>query len=206
MQRIVQSAGELSVNSVNRPSSSLKTIARAHLVYPAVTRWCHCVTRCMRQAFLLGEGPEHRKKRRECPPSQPTRSPLSGIDGGVRPSKIVAVGSGSRGEKSNDRSQIMRDLLEDAGLHPAPGWLVDCGPRRKIDCQEAPPTARPDQVTYRAQQIAQDMFAVSSILAHLRVVFMPQHEQSSYNQSKTASRIQRESPSTLVWRRRRPGR
>ena len=32
------------------------TIARAHLVDPAVTRWDHCVTRCVRRAFLLGEG------------------------------------------------------------------------------------------------------------------------------------------------------
>jgi len=38
------------------------TIARAHLVDPAVTRWCHCVTRCVRRAFLLGEGPNDRSR------------------------------------------------------------------------------------------------------------------------------------------------
>jgi hypothetical protein len=32
------------------------TMARAHLIDPAVTRWYHCITRCVRRAFLLGEG------------------------------------------------------------------------------------------------------------------------------------------------------
>ena len=38
------------------------TIARAHLVDIAMTRWYHCVTRCVRRAFLLGEGPIDRKE------------------------------------------------------------------------------------------------------------------------------------------------
>ena len=37
------------------------TIVRAHLVDPSVTRWYHCVTRCVRRAFLLGEGMHDRK-------------------------------------------------------------------------------------------------------------------------------------------------
>ncbi len=37
------------------------TIARAHLVDPTVSRWYHCVTRCVRRAFLLGEGQQDRK-------------------------------------------------------------------------------------------------------------------------------------------------
>ena len=39
------------------------TIARAHLIDASVTRWYHCVTRCVRRAFLLGEGPNDRKVR-----------------------------------------------------------------------------------------------------------------------------------------------
>ena len=38
------------------------TIARAHLVDVAITRWYHCVTRCVRRAFLLAEGPFDRKE------------------------------------------------------------------------------------------------------------------------------------------------
>ena len=38
------------------------TMARAHLVDPSVTRWYHCVTRCVRRAFLLGEGAGGRKE------------------------------------------------------------------------------------------------------------------------------------------------
>ena len=33
------------------------TMAHAHLVDLSVTRWYHCVTRCVRRAFLLSEGP-----------------------------------------------------------------------------------------------------------------------------------------------------
>ena len=38
------------------------TMARRELVDPTVTRWYHCVSRCTRAAFLLGEGNEDRKQ------------------------------------------------------------------------------------------------------------------------------------------------
>jgi hypothetical protein len=37
-------------------------LARAQLVDRAVTRWYHRVTRCVRPAFLLGEGDNNRKE------------------------------------------------------------------------------------------------------------------------------------------------
>jgi hypothetical protein len=36
------------------------TIARAQLVDASLTRWCHCVTRCVRRVFPLGEGDHNR--------------------------------------------------------------------------------------------------------------------------------------------------
>jgi REP element-mobilizing transposase RayT len=38
------------------------TMARAHLVDVEVARWYHCITRCVRRAFLLSEGPLDRKQ------------------------------------------------------------------------------------------------------------------------------------------------
>ena len=37
------------------------TMARSQLVDVSITRWYHCITRCVRRAFLLGEGPADRK-------------------------------------------------------------------------------------------------------------------------------------------------
>jgi hypothetical protein len=38
------------------------TIARAQFVDTPLTRWYHCITRCVRHAFLLGEGHHNRKE------------------------------------------------------------------------------------------------------------------------------------------------
>ncbi|MDX2036991.1 MAG: hypothetical protein SFX72_10090, partial [Isosphaeraceae bacterium] len=37
------------------------TLARSRLVDTSVTRWYHCITRCVRHALLLGEGASSRK-------------------------------------------------------------------------------------------------------------------------------------------------
>jgi hypothetical protein len=37
------------------------TVARSRLIDTSVTRWYHCVSRCVRRAFLLGEEPHDRK-------------------------------------------------------------------------------------------------------------------------------------------------
>ena len=38
------------------------TMARAQLVDVTLTRWYHCVTRCVRRACLLGNGDHNRKE------------------------------------------------------------------------------------------------------------------------------------------------
>jgi hypothetical protein len=37
------------------------TMARAQFVDVSLARWYHCVTRCVRRAFLLAEGGQNRK-------------------------------------------------------------------------------------------------------------------------------------------------
>ena len=51
------------------------TMARSRLVDPSVTRWYHCITRCVRRAFLLGEGANDRERWTEIG-SRNLRNPL----------------------------------------------------------------------------------------------------------------------------------
>jgi putative transposase len=37
-------------------------MARSHLVDVSITRWYHCIIRCVRRAFLLAEGPDSRQE------------------------------------------------------------------------------------------------------------------------------------------------
>jgi hypothetical protein len=46
------------------------TMARAHLVDASVTRWYHCITRCVRSAFPLGQEPYNRKESIENRPQE----------------------------------------------------------------------------------------------------------------------------------------
>jgi hypothetical protein len=38
------------------------TMARTRLIDPSLTRWYHCMTRCVRLADLLGDEPHNRKE------------------------------------------------------------------------------------------------------------------------------------------------
>ena len=47
---------------LDRLMAWLVTMARSRLVDVSITRWYHCITRSVRRAFLLTEGPESRKE------------------------------------------------------------------------------------------------------------------------------------------------
>jgi hypothetical protein len=52
----------MAYSTAKSPGDLTMAIARAQLVDVSLTRWYHCVTRCVRRAFLLGEGDYNRKQ------------------------------------------------------------------------------------------------------------------------------------------------
>ncbi len=68
-------------------------MARAKLVDVTVTRWYHCVTRCVRKAFLLGEGDHNRKEWLERGKTRiavgSPRKPVAAIDRSLRRRRSV---------------------------------------------------------------------------------------------------------------------
>jgi hypothetical protein len=57
--RVLEPQRERSI--INDLRAAQAALARAQLVDTSVTRWYHCITRCVRRAFLLGEGDKNRK-------------------------------------------------------------------------------------------------------------------------------------------------
>ena len=51
----------MAYSKVTPQEISEMAIARSKLVDVSVARWYHCVSRCVRKAFLLGEGDGNRK-------------------------------------------------------------------------------------------------------------------------------------------------
>jgi len=47
--------------TIGKGGETIMTMARKHLVDVEMTRYYHCISRCVRRAFLCGEGFEHRK-------------------------------------------------------------------------------------------------------------------------------------------------
>jgi hypothetical protein len=52
----------IAYSTAMHPGDPTMAIARVQLVDLSVTRWYQCVTRCVRRAFLLGEGDHNRKQ------------------------------------------------------------------------------------------------------------------------------------------------
>jgi hypothetical protein len=83
------------------------TMPRRQLVDVAVTRYYHCISRCVRRAFLCGEGVTHRKAwieaRLELLASvrtpQPHLTPLIASAGGPFPSATEAMHGTWRGSE-----------------------------------------------------------------------------------------------------------
>ena len=121
------------------------TIARAQIVDPSVTRWYHCVTRCVRRAFLLGEegvrpqrldrtaargtcGNLRGGRRRVCDPGQPS-APAGAARSGCRQRLVGRGGRAALGtplsasRQDRDSRSPVSDEWVQARLKDA-GWVA----------------------------------------------------------------------------------
>ena len=71
-------------------------------------------------------------------------------------------------EDAFKQPQLVGDLLEDTGLMPAPGLLVDRVPRRKVAGQIPPRAASPHDVPDPVEQIPHRVLPLRSVLSHQR--------------------------------------
>jgi hypothetical protein len=68
--------------------------------------------------------------------------------------------------EADQHPQVGDDRLEDPGLDPPPGLLVDGGPGRQIGGHEAPLEAGAGDVAQAVEEFAQGMGALRGILTH----------------------------------------
>ena len=101
-------------------------IARAQSVDTSLTRWYHCVTRCVRRAFLLGEGDYNRVDR------EPARQAFC-------LHRFEPAGRQGRGYSRNKRYTSIKQRLDHAAargktaqLQAAKGGSVSVRKRRPV--------------------------------------------------------------------------
>jgi hypothetical protein len=122
--------GTFPTRFVNPSTRATMTIARAHLVDPSVSRGYHCITRCVRQACLLGASPNDRKVWIES-----------------RPQELLGVFSVAiRGPRNWSHIGGAPEHFEDAVYRTVTGGGISCGRRsvnRRRTCRAWPSTCCP---------------------------------------------------------------
>ena len=91
------------------------TMARAHLVDPSVARWYHCVSRCVRRAFMLDEAPGDESGEEPLSPKEWIEKRLQELAG------IFAVGVAGFSVMDNEICpwSVVRCPLQNAGRRAA---------------------------------------------------------------------------------------